>query len=143
MSTADEHRQFLVKTQFFVPSGSAGRLSEPERLLLARYGHWLEALANGVLSPDTPAQKRFVRAARGEVHPVSDFEAAGSDFGLQRRASPRGAGLSRRTSRTGAVMVKKDSAAAAMLNQGLGRSRPRLSLPEVESPAGRGCRTAC
>jgi uncharacterized protein YifE (UPF0438 family) len=80
MSTADEHRRFLAKKQFFIPGSAAAQLSEPERVLLARYGHWLEALANGVLPPDTPAQRRFVRAARGEVNAASEFEVAWVKF---------------------------------------------------------------
>jgi hypothetical protein len=49
-------------------------LEERERLLLHRYGRWLEALASGLLLPLTPEQEHFVRVSCGGDTPCSEFE---------------------------------------------------------------------
>jgi hypothetical protein len=81
MSLPADHTALLQRKGFPVPPG--GDLSDQERALLAKYGHWLEALAGGSLAPLTPEQEQFVRVARGEAEPRSPFEVA---WGKLRRA---------------------------------------------------------
>src|SRR5207244_9632442 len=47
---------------------------------LARYGHWMEALATGAIAYVTPEQERFVKAARGELAPTTEFERVWAKF---------------------------------------------------------------
>jgi hypothetical protein len=71
---APEHAVLLARGNY--PVHPAGEFDDAERELVARYGHWMEALAAGVLAPTTPEQDHFVRAARGEAEPGSAFEVA-------------------------------------------------------------------
>lgn len=75
MAAPENHRRFLDKTSYFVPLDVPG-LTEKERRLLVRFGHWLEALAKRILPPITPEQQRFVEVAGSQVPPESDFEHA-------------------------------------------------------------------
>jgi uncharacterized protein YifE (UPF0438 family) len=77
--------------------------------LLARYGHWLEALANGVLIPNTPAQRRFVQVAQGRGRAASEFEIAWSSFAPLLRGGRLRCGGNRTTTRTWEAMDKKGS----------------------------------
>jgi hypothetical protein len=74
--STERHREFLRKTGFFVPDSVVQKLPPGQLALLVRYGHWLDALAKGILAPTTPEQEHFVRAAAGHSHPVTDFEVA-------------------------------------------------------------------
>ncbi|MBX9584179.1 MAG: DUF413 domain-containing protein [Gemmataceae bacterium] len=69
-----EHAVLLARGNY--PAHPAGDFDDAERELVARYGHWMEALAAGVLAPTTPEQEHFARAARGEAEPASAFEVA-------------------------------------------------------------------
>jgi uncharacterized protein YifE (UPF0438 family) len=73
MSQPAEHAALLARRDFVIPPGD---FTEPERDLLARYGRWLDALATGAIAPATPGQEQFVRVARGERDPETDFERA-------------------------------------------------------------------
>jgi hypothetical protein len=75
MSTRNEHLRLLNQGQFPVPADVPG-LTADERLLLGRYGFWLQALVGGRLSPITPEQERFVAVAWGLAVPVSQYERA-------------------------------------------------------------------
>jgi uncharacterized protein YifE (UPF0438 family) len=66
-----DHAALLARRDFVIPPGD---FAEPERELLARYGRWLEALASGAVAPATPGQEQFVKVARGERDPETDFE---------------------------------------------------------------------
>ena len=68
-----DHAALLARHDFVIPPGD---FTEPERDLLVRYGRWLEALASGTAAPVTPAQEQFVKVARGEREPETDFERA-------------------------------------------------------------------
>lgn len=72
MSPPGEHAALLARHDFPIPPGSD--FTPAERDLLTRYGRWMEALALGAISAVTPDQERFVRAARGEQPPQSEFE---------------------------------------------------------------------
>ena len=54
----------------------ASALDHEEAQLISRYGHWLDALANGRLQPITTAQIRFLSVHRGEVEALSAYERA-------------------------------------------------------------------
>ena len=69
-----DHARFLKLPGF--PVAVTAQLTDTQRQLLARYGHWLEALANGTLEPLTPEQRSFVAVAHGEALPQTDFEIA-------------------------------------------------------------------
>jgi uncharacterized protein YifE (UPF0438 family) len=66
------HAALLRQHDFVIPANS--ELDERERLLLLRYGRWLEALSSGMIQALTPEQEHFVRVAQGNDEPVTEFE---------------------------------------------------------------------
>ncbi|MDY3561100.1 DUF413 domain-containing protein [Gemmata sp. JC673] len=70
----EDHAAYLARHDFFVPPGES--FTPAERELLTKYGRWMEALVSGAIRPTTPSQEQFVRVARGEGDPASDFERA-------------------------------------------------------------------
>jgi uncharacterized protein YifE (UPF0438 family) len=72
MPLPGEHAALLARQDFAVPPG--GDFTPAERDLLTRYGRWMEALATGGLAPVTAEQERFVKVARGEQPPATEFE---------------------------------------------------------------------
>jgi uncharacterized protein YifE (UPF0438 family) len=73
MNPSSDHAAYLARHDFVVPPGD---FTQAESQTLAKYGRWMEALAAGTIAPTTPTQEHFVRAARGEVEPSTDFERA-------------------------------------------------------------------
>lgn len=71
MTPPSDHAAYLARDDFVVPPGD---FTPAESDTLTRYGRWMEALASGAIAPTTPTQEHFVRAARGEVEPSTDFE---------------------------------------------------------------------
>ncbi len=84
-----DHAALLRQHDFVVPADNG--LDERERLLLLRYGRWLEALSTGILQAVTPEQEHFVRVARGDEEPITDFERAWVKLS-QLRAQPGATG---------------------------------------------------
>jgi uncharacterized protein YifE (UPF0438 family) len=74
MTTPVDHQDWLRRGEYPVPAG--GDLTDSERQLLVRFGHWMNALTNGTLAPVTPDQERFLRVYRGEEPPTTPFEVA-------------------------------------------------------------------
>ena len=74
MSTPADHTEWLRKGGFPVPPDPT--LDDADRGVLAKFGHWMEALTNGTLKPVTPDQERFLRVHRGEEPPGTPFEVA-------------------------------------------------------------------
>ena len=70
----EDHAAYLARHDFFVPPGE--QFTPAERDLLAKYGRWMEALVSGAIQPTTPSQEQFLRVARGEGEPTTDFERA-------------------------------------------------------------------
>src|SRR5215207_9389302 len=75
MSNRDDHLRLLQQAEFPVPANVPG-LSPAERQLLAKCGFWLQALAEGELTPEGAARARFVAVAGGREAPHSDYERA-------------------------------------------------------------------
>lgn len=71
MALPPEHTALLQRKGYPIPTGD---FTDDERQCLSRFGHWMEALANGTLTATTPEQERFVQVARGEAEPRSAFE---------------------------------------------------------------------
>jgi uncharacterized protein YifE (UPF0438 family) len=69
-----DHAALLRQHDFVIPANNG--LDERERLLLLRYGRWLEALSAGIIPALTPEQEHFVRVACGNEEPHTDFERA-------------------------------------------------------------------
>jgi uncharacterized protein YifE (UPF0438 family) len=86
MGLPADHAALLRQQDFVIPATEA--LSQRERLLLLRYGRWLEALSSGRLCPLTPEQEQFVRVARGSEAPSTEFEHAWVKF-LQMQSQAR------------------------------------------------------
>lgn len=84
MSTPADHQDWLRRGGFAVPPG--GDLTDAERQLLAKFGHWMDALTNGTLAPHTPDQERFLRVHAGHEEPVSPFETAWAKLRRMRAA---------------------------------------------------------
>jgi hypothetical protein len=78
MGLPTDHAALLRQHDFVVPSNNG--LDDRERLLLLRYGRWLEALSTGTLQAVTPEQEHFVRVARGTEEPRTEFERAWVKF---------------------------------------------------------------
>lgn len=74
MGLPTDHAALLRKHDFVIPADNG--LDERERLLLLRYGRWLEALSTGIIPALTPEQEHFVRVARGSEEPRTNFERA-------------------------------------------------------------------
>ena len=74
MAIPKDHKPYLDRKDFAVDPSIA--LTAEERKQLARYGNWLEALANGAIRPSTPAQERFLLVVSEKVKPESVFEQA-------------------------------------------------------------------
>ncbi|MCI0704996.1 MAG: DUF413 domain-containing protein [Planctomycetia bacterium] len=74
MQNIHDHAAYLARRDFVITHPDA--FTADERDLLTKYGRWLEALAAGILKPTTPNQEQFVRSARGEREPETDFERA-------------------------------------------------------------------
>jgi uncharacterized protein YifE (UPF0438 family) len=74
MGLPTDHAALLRQQDFVIPGNNG--LDERERLLLLRYGRWMEALSAGIIQALTPEQEQFVRVARGRQEPHTDFERA-------------------------------------------------------------------
>lgn len=74
MSVPADHAEWLRRGGFPVPPDPT--LDETDRGVLAKFGHWMEALTNGTLQPVTPDQQRFLRVHRAEEPPATPFEVA-------------------------------------------------------------------
>jgi len=72
MQDPTDHARLLARHDY--PVAVMAQLTDAQRQLLARYGHWLEALAEGTLEPATAEQRHFVQVAHGEAAPHSAFE---------------------------------------------------------------------
>jgi hypothetical protein len=72
MSLPPDHAALLRQQDFVVPAVEG--LTPRERMLLVRYGRWLEGLSSGILKPLTPEQEHFVRVACGDDVPGTEFE---------------------------------------------------------------------
>lgn len=83
MSTPADHADWLRRGGYPVPP--AADLTDTERQLLAKFGHWMDALTGGALAPVTPDQERFLGVHRGEEPPATPFEVAWAK--LQRHRS--------------------------------------------------------
>ncbi|MCD1630800.1 DUF413 domain-containing protein [Marinobacter shengliensis] len=67
-----EHMKY--RKMEFQPNVPDTLFSEDEIELLVTYGSWLAALMRGAISPETPAQERFVEVCNGNKNPESQFE---------------------------------------------------------------------
>lgn len=74
MSVPADHAEWLRRGGFAVPPDPT--LDEADRGILAKFGHWMEALTSGTLKPVTPDQQRFLRVHIGEEPPTTPFEIA-------------------------------------------------------------------
>jgi uncharacterized protein YifE (UPF0438 family) len=69
-----QHLEFINKKEPFKLRCKTMIFSDDQIELLEKYGHWFQALTDGVLEPITDLQKEFVKVARKEKMPVSPFE---------------------------------------------------------------------
>ncbi len=73
MSIPLSHQEMLARSDFKLPIGRS-EINQEELKILAQYGCWMEALANGEIEPFTEAQVQFVKVARGRESPATQFE---------------------------------------------------------------------
>ena len=78
MTPPEDHAAFLARTDFPVPAGAD--LTAAERDVLVKFGRWMEALEGGVIKPVTPAQEQFLKVAREELAPSTQFETVWAKF---------------------------------------------------------------
>lgn len=68
---AHKERHLHYAGQHPFPFGCDPRLfSEEQYALITRWGHWYQALADGLLEPITEAQRVFIAAVRGSSPPT-------------------------------------------------------------------------
>ena len=53
---------------------SPGIFSDRELEVFHRWGNWMDSLARGSIEPSTEAQERFIRVARGQAEPFTEYE---------------------------------------------------------------------
>lgn len=70
-----DHLVFLQKRPFAFGCSTA-IFPAKEIEALEEYGNWLEALAAGIIQPQTAAQKHFLKVDREESPPTTDLERA-------------------------------------------------------------------
>lgn len=84
-------RHLEFRQRPFTVEERAGRLLNPqERLLLNKYGSWLQALDEAWLEPMTAEQEHFVRASWGMEKPTTDFERVWAKYKRLLRGSRTG-----------------------------------------------------
>jgi uncharacterized protein YifE (UPF0438 family) len=66
---SDGDHDVYLRKQGFQPACSLRFLDRAERRDLKQYGHWLQALADGTLSPESDAQEQFVALVHSEERP--------------------------------------------------------------------------
>lgn len=65
------HLEYLSSHGPFHIDCSLGIFNFEEIEILEKYGHWFQALHEGILLPFTSKQERFIRVANGKEHPFS------------------------------------------------------------------------
>ena len=85
MSSKKKHLEYIKQKGSFVVDCSHAIFSDEEILFLEKYGHWLQALANGILEPITELQKEFILVAKKEKAPFSFEEQAWNKY-IHRKA---------------------------------------------------------
>jgi hypothetical protein len=136
MSLPDDHAALLRRHDYETPAGVA--LDDAERRLLSRYGRWMEALSAGAIRPLTPEQEQFVRVARGEEAPKTEFERVWMKCSEGRTAekeaavgpmevSARIAGLAHARRYAASVRAEHEERRAAVLEQ------VRAQLEEIDA----------
>jgi Protein of unknown function, DUF len=85
MPTPPDAAELLRRADYPVPA--VATLTDAERLIVSRYGYWMEALSAGTVAPATPDQEHFVLAARGMEDPTTPFEIAWEKVRLSASAS--------------------------------------------------------
>ncbi|WP_299577481.1 DUF413 domain-containing protein [uncultured Sunxiuqinia sp.] len=71
MDRKQQHQAFIREKGQFKLDCSAVIFAADELELLQQWGHWFQALQEGVLEPFTDLQHNFVVMCRGEREPVS------------------------------------------------------------------------
>ncbi len=76
MKTKQDHLNLIKKKGYFKVDCIEEIFTKEEFSFLEKYGHWLEALADGSLTPLNMKQEQFVRVAKGEFEPENMWEHA-------------------------------------------------------------------
>jgi uncharacterized protein YifE (UPF0438 family) len=75
MKAPAEHLDYLEKQDY--PLRCSVEIFESDELnLLSRYGFWIEALVEGIITPTTDEQKRLIDVHAGKVEPINLQERA-------------------------------------------------------------------
>src|SRR5262245_32244935 len=84
MTIPESHKRVLAQKGYPLQCKESV-FTEQERVLLDKYGYWLEALASGAIPAYTPAQQRFVQVHNEEVAAVTEYELAWEKLQFYRR----------------------------------------------------------
>jgi uncharacterized protein YifE (UPF0438 family) len=90
MKPSESHRPYFDRGNFDLEVINEDIFSGEEVLLLRRFGCWMEALAKGVIQPETDAQQAFVRVCRGEREPETTYELLWQKLKLRREFEREG-----------------------------------------------------
>ena len=74
----EDHLKEILKGGYRVELGKD--YTPLEKYFIRTFGHWMDALASGIVSPFHPAQVHFVQVCRGEKSPEITIEAAWLKF---------------------------------------------------------------
>jgi len=72
MGIPADHASYLQRKDYVPPQPD--QFTSEELNILARFGHWMEALTRGAIEPVTPDQCKFRAVAQGQGTPETPFE---------------------------------------------------------------------
>lgn len=74
MDAENKRKHLAVIKQSFKSSIELDNFSDKEKLILEKYGAWMQALADGVIKPSTKEQSHFVAVVNSQKNSVTEFE---------------------------------------------------------------------
>lgn len=76
-----DHQRFLARHDFAIPrDANLEHCTDAELGLITKYGTWMEAIEQGLLTPITGAQRHFLLVCDGKEAPAIEFEIAWEKF---------------------------------------------------------------
>lgn len=76
-----DHRSYLARRDFAIErDANLDHCTSAELDLITKYGNWMEALEQGILTPITSAQRHFLLVCEGKEAPAVEFEIAWGKF---------------------------------------------------------------
>src|SRR5271157_3471030 len=74
MGVKDNHINYLKNKRKFTPDCNHAIFTLSEISLLEKYGNWFMGLTNGDLLPFNDSQEHFIKVAKKEIKPETDYD---------------------------------------------------------------------